>query len=68
MNKPITIAREELKNNMADLINNSGLPFFVVSDILKDFMAQIAVLERQQLEADRNQYAKEQEEKKDEDN
>lgn len=66
MNKPLTVAREELKNAMADLINNSGLPFFITADILKDFLTQISVLEKQQLEADKNLYEKEQEEHKNE--
>lgn len=59
INKPITIARNEFIGNLLTLINESGLPAFVIEPILKDvyFEAQEAV--KRQLEYDMTAYEKE---------
>lgn len=57
--KPISIAREEFINELANLINESGLPAFIISPILKDVLAEVQNAERVQLEQDRAFYEKE---------
>lgn len=55
-NKPITILREDFINNIIDLCNDSGLPFFVVEDVLKGIVQQTHAASQQQLEADKKRY------------
>ena len=54
--KPITLEREELMNNFAELINNSSLPFFVIEDILKNFLKEIHIASQHQIEVDKQKY------------
>lgn len=68
MNKPITIVREEVKEQIADIINNSGLPAFVIEPILQDFLMEVRNVAIRQYEYDKQQYnafLKNNEEKKD---
>ena len=39
MDKPITIARREYIKNICDITNKSGLPSFVVVDVLEKILA-----------------------------
>ena len=55
-NKPITLLREDFVNNVIDLCNNSGLPFFVVEDVLQGVIKEVHAAAIQQLEADRQKY------------
>lgn len=52
MEKPITVARQEFIENIVKLINESGLPPFVISPILKETLSQIDALAQQQYESD----------------
>lgn len=56
MNKPISLIREELIENIVGLINESNLPLFVVEPILKDLYLEVKNGAQQQLENDRQQY------------
>lgn len=56
MNKPITVAYEDLKNEIADSINKSGLPAFVIESIIKDFLIEIRDVAKKQYEYDKKQY------------
>lgn len=56
INKPITIAREEFKEQLLNLCNNSGLPMFCIEDILKDFMQQVHIATIKQYEKDKEEY------------
>ena len=56
MNKPITIVREEVKEQIAAIINNSGLPAFVVEPILQDFLMEVRNIAIRQYEYDKQQY------------
>ena len=56
MNKPITVAREEVKEKIADVINNSGLPAFIIEPILSDFLIEVRNVAKQQYEYDKHQY------------
>ena len=57
--KPITLMREDFINNIVDTCNNSGLPFFMIEDIMKDLIQKIHLAAQQQLEEDRKRYNKE---------
>lgn len=61
--KPITLVREDFINNIIDTCNNSGLPFFMIEDIMKDLIQQIHAAAKQQLEEDRKKYQAELEKK-----
>ena len=56
-NKPITIMREEFINKIVDTCNDSGLPFFVVEDVLKSLLQEIHSASLQQIEEDKKRYA-----------
>lgn len=65
MNKPITLIIEETKTKLADIINTSGLPPFVIEPILSTFLQEAHAASKRQYEIDKLQYeqaiAKEQE-------
>lgn len=54
--KPITLVREEFIQNMVDLCNNSGLPFFVIEDAMTNLIQTIHIAAQQQLEEDMKNY------------
>ncbi len=65
MNKPITLVIEETKTKLAEIINTSGLPPFVIEPILSTFLQEAHAASKRQYEIDKLQYeqaiAKEQE-------
>ena len=56
-NKPITLVREDFVNGVARLINESGLPLFIVEDALRSLLNGVSELSRQQIEQHRQEYA-----------
>lgn len=60
--KPITLKVEELKENIAATLNESGLPIFLLDYIIKDLYNEIHILSENQLLKDKQSYAKSQEE------
>lgn len=56
MNKPITIIRAEFISNLANLINDSRLPAFVIESILKDTYLEVGAIARKQYEDDMKKY------------
>lgn len=54
--KPISILRDEFIDKLATVINESGLPAFVITPILKDVLSEVQNAERVQLEQDRRFY------------
>lgn len=56
MNKPITVIREETKKNLADVINNSGLPAFIIEPILMEFLNETRIAAKRQYELEKAQY------------
>lgn len=64
--KPMTLVRNEFIASIVALCNNSGLPFFVVEDVLKNLIQEVHVAAQQQLKDDNERYQallKQQEEK-----
>ena len=51
--KPITLLREDFIESIQNLCNSSGLPFFVISDILKWLIPQVDEVARKETEKDR---------------
>ena len=56
--KPITVARQELVDSLANCINNSNLPLFIVEPILKDVYLEVKSLTQKQYEAEKAEYDK----------
>lgn len=54
--KPITIVREEFKNNLLSLCNNTDLPMFCIEDVLNNLIQQVHIASIQQYERDKEQY------------
>jgi len=48
----LTIAHKKFKDNLTELINNSGLPAFVLVYILDDCRRALSILADQQLQKD----------------
>lgn len=61
--KPITVLREEFIENIIEVCNDSGLPFFVVEDVLKQLIQETHIAAQKQLEEDKKKYQKELENK-----
>ena len=61
--KPITLLREEFIENAVELCNNSGLPFFVIEDVLKQLIQETHIAAQKQLEEDKQQYNKDKKDK-----
>lgn len=58
MKKPITVAYEDFKLELANLINNSGLPALAVEPILQEYLNETRIAMRKQYEIDKVQYEK----------
>ena len=56
INKPMSVAREELIQGITNGINNSGLPLFVIESILKELLMEVTVVAKQQMEAEKAEY------------
>lgn len=56
MVKPITVARQEFSESLVKLVNNSGLPAFVMRQSLAQMDNALSQLEQAQLEKDRAEW------------
>ena len=56
VNKPIMLLREEFVTNMSNLINNSGLPLFVIEPIMRDLLTEVNIGIKRQYETEKAQY------------
>lgn len=59
MEKPITIAINEFKTSLIDIVNNSELPAEIMKYILMDVTSQLSIVAAKQLEEDTNKFQKE---------
>ena len=57
--KPITLVREDFANQIVDLCNNSGLPYFCIESILKDVIREVYQASIKQYESDKIRYENE---------
>lgn len=58
MNKPLTVAREDFAKEIIGAVNSSGLPAFVVREVLQSVVKEAQKLEAVQLQADREAWEK----------
>ena len=56
VNKPITVAYEDFRQEMASLINSSGLPAFIIETVLKDYLSEVKLVTESQYKKDNAQY------------
>lgn len=54
--KPTSVLRKEFINNMVALINESGLPFFVIEPILKDLHETVSAESERLYQMEKAQY------------
>lgn len=54
--KPITVVREEFKQNILNLCESSCLPFFIVEDVLKYLLEQVHLASVEQYKIDKAEY------------
>lgn len=54
--KPITIARQEFIDNLIKLCNDSGLPFFIIEDIIKEIVQEVHIASVEQYKKDKEEY------------
>lgn len=59
MDKPFTVAHEDFKQDLADLINNSGLPALVIEPILQSYLNETRLVAANQYKRDKALYEKE---------
>ena len=64
MERPLSVAREDFVNALVELVNNSGLPMFVVLDVLKGATEEVKEAASRQYEQEKLEYEKSKEEKK----
>ena len=57
--KPATLLKEDFVQNLIELCNNFGLPFFIVESIMRDILQEIHMASQRQLDADRVKYEQE---------
>lgn len=58
MEKPLSVAREDFVNALVELVNNSGLPMFVVLDVLKGATEEVKDAAARQYEQEKLEYEK----------
>ncbi len=58
MIKPSTIVYEEFKQDLTKLINNSGLPAFIVEFVLQDYLKEVKTVAQRQYQLDKAEYEK----------
>ena len=56
LKKPITIVREEFVSSIVKLVNESGLPYFIMEPILKDLYIEVKSASKAQYEQDLKNY------------
>ena len=63
MNKPIELARQDFIDGLVSLVNEAGLPAFVVADVLRGIITEVDALAKSQYEAAKRQYEEEESKK-----
>lgn len=56
MNKPADLIVEETRENLSKVINESGLPPFLIEPIIRDIYNQISFLKQKELEKSKKDY------------
>mgnify|MGYP006918880772 FL=1 len=56
--KPLVLEINDFKNSMADLVNNTSIPFSIICMVLKDVLVQCDDMSKRELVAVKNEYEK----------
>lgn len=56
INKPISVARDDLIGDFAKAVNESGLPIYMIEYIIRDFLNEVSRVAAQQAEKEKQQY------------
>lgn len=64
ISKPLTIRREEYIQTLTKATNEAGLPMFLIEYILRDLLAEVSSLVKQEALAEKTSYQKALEQKK----
>jgi hypothetical protein len=54
--KPLALAREDFSVNLINLVNESGLPIFVVKDVITLLLEEVTKSAMKELEKSRQEY------------
>lgn len=60
--KPMSLATSDFETVLANVINNCGLPPFIIEMVLKNVYLEVKALSQKQYEREREQYERELEE------
>lgn len=66
MEKPTSVRLAEFKANAVDLVNNSGLPCFVMEPVLRDILSAVQTKAEQQYQNEKIAYEESLKHKEDE--
>lgn len=58
MEKPLALRKADFCKGLVELINGSGLPAFVIADVIRDLSEKTAALAQNELEAETAAYFK----------
>ena len=56
MDKPISVVCEDFKQDMANLINGSGLPLFIIEMVLQNYLNETRNIAIRQYQNDKAKY------------
>ena len=56
MDKPLSVRKEEFESSLVQLINNSGLPSYILEPIVKNYYSELKELSQIQTKQEREQY------------
>lgn len=56
MDKPFSMIYEEFKQNLADIINNAGMPPAIIETVLQNCLCEINTVVKAQYARDKAQY------------
>lgn len=56
MDKPLSIRKEEFEQGLVQLINNSGLPSYILEPIVKNYYIELKELSQIQTRQEREEY------------
>lgn len=58
MEKPFTVVYEDFRQDLANLINTSGLPVVIIENVLQSYLNEIKSIAKKQYEIEKAQYEK----------
>lgn len=62
MEKPLSVIMTEVKTNVAKIINDSGIPMYILEPVIRDVYEQLCRVGNQQMEREAKEWKEAQEE------